>query len=53
MIDVSESEGDIVEYKPSMAKGVAEMLNEFKKSWPGGFGGGAPFGLSRLLKRRM
>ncbi len=41
--NVSVSEGKIVEYEPSMAKGVAEMLNKFKESWPGGFGGGTPF----------
>ncbi len=45
---MSECEGDIIEYEPSMAIGVAEMLNKFKESWPGGFGGGAPFDEERV-----
>lgn len=43
MSRLNELDGEIVEYEPSMAKGVADMLNKFKESWPGGFGGGVPF----------
>ncbi len=45
---LSEIDGDIVEYDPSMAKDVAEMFNQFKESWPGGFGGGIPFDEERV-----
>jgi len=45
---LSKSEGEIVEYEPSMAKDVAEMFNKFKESWPGGFGGGIPFDKERV-----
>ena len=45
---MSESEENIVEYEPSMAKDVAEMFNKFKESWPGGFGGGIPFDEERV-----
>jgi len=45
---LSESNGEIVEYEPSMAKDVAEMFNKFKESWPGGFGGGIPIDEERV-----
>ncbi|MFW5907832.1 MAG: GNAT family N-acetyltransferase, partial [Candidatus Natronoplasma sp.] len=48
---MTESDEDIVEYEPSMAKGVADMFNKFKESWPGGFGGGVPFDEERIRDR--
>lgn len=51
MNKLTESDEDIVEYEPSMAKGVADMFNKFKESWPGGFGGGVPFDEERIRDR--
>lgn len=51
VIDLSEPEGKIVTYEPSMAGDVAEMFNKFKESWPGGFGGGVPFEEERIRDR--
>lgn len=45
---MSDPEGKIIEYEPSMAEDVAEMFNRFKEAWPGGFGGGVPFDEERI-----
>ncbi len=45
---MTDPEGKIVEYEPSMAEEIAEMFNKFKELWPGGFGGGVPFDEERV-----
>lgn len=45
---MTEQEGRITVYDPSMAAQVAAMFNDFNELWPGGFSDGIPFDEQRV-----
>lgn len=45
---MSEEQGQITVYDPSMAAQVAQMFNDFDALWPGGFTGGIPYDEPRI-----